>query len=71
MRQILGARALRRLFGSISLLVLAVAAAGCGGDGANRVSGKVTFNGKPLPAGKIYFTPDGAKQAAHDNAKES
>lgn len=53
MRQILGARAFA-LFGSISLLVLAVAAAGCGGgDGANRVSGKVTFNGKPLPAGKI------------------
>lgn len=42
-------------------LVVALGAAGCGGDGANRISGKVSFNGKPLPAGKIYFTPDGSK----------
>jgi hypothetical protein len=42
-------------------VVLAVAATGCGGDGSYRVSGKVTFNGKPVPGGKIYFMPDGAK----------
>lgn len=40
---------------------LAVAAMGCGGDGSSRISGKITFNGKPVPAGKIYFMPDGAK----------
>ena len=34
---------------------------GCGGDGTHRVSGKVTFQGKPVPAGKIYFIPDGSK----------
>jgi hypothetical protein len=34
---------------------------GCGGDGGNRVSGKVTFKGEPVPAGTIYFKPDGAK----------
>ena len=45
-------------------VVLALAcglAAGCGGDNTHRVSGKVTFNGQPVPAGKIYFTPDAAK----------
>jgi len=25
------------------------------------VSGKVTFHGKPIPLGKIYFIPDGSK----------
>jgi len=35
---------------------------GCGGGTKlNRVSGRVTFNGQPVPAGKIYFTPDAAK----------
>jgi hypothetical protein len=34
---------------------------GCGGDGSYRVSGNVTFNGQPVPAGKIYFMPDGSK----------
>lgn len=35
--------------------------AGCGGDPGYNLSGKVTFAGKPIPQGKIYFTPDGAK----------
>lgn len=35
-------------------------ASGCGGSG-HRISGKVTFDGTPVPAGKIYFIPDGAK----------
>jgi hypothetical protein len=35
---------------------------GCsdGGEG-NRVSGNITFQGKPVPAGKIYFIPDSSK----------
>lgn len=41
-----------------ALLVLSLM--GCG-SGLNRMSGKVTFGGKPIPAGKIYFIPDGAK----------
>lgn len=42
--------------------LLCCLAAGCGGDGGgNHVSGKVTFKGQPVPAGKIYFTPDSAK----------
>ncbi|MCE9562261.1 MAG: hypothetical protein K8U57_09425 [Planctomycetes bacterium] len=27
-----------------------------------RVSGKVTFNGQPIPHGDVLFTPDGAKK---------
>lgn len=36
-------------------------ALGCGDKGVYRVSGKVTFQGKPVPAGKVYFVPDGSK----------
>jgi hypothetical protein len=34
---------------------------GCGGDGTHHVTGKVNFQGKPVPAGKIYFIPDNSK----------
>lgn len=39
---------------------------GCGGGGGDgpprfRVSGKVTFDGKPVPAGMVYFTPNTEK----------
>ena len=34
---------------------------GCGGREGYDVSGNVTFNGNPVPAGKIYFSPDSAK----------
>lgn len=44
---------------------LTAAACGCGrndaGDGRRHVSGKVTFNGAPVPAGRISFTPDAEK----------
>lgn len=35
---------------------------GCGDQGPkrNRVSGKVTFEGKAIPYGEVLFTPDGA-----------
>ncbi len=44
----------------IVLLACCLAAAGCGGDGIrrHRVTGKVTFDGEPVPAGTIYFNPD-------------
>jgi len=36
---------------------------GCGGGPTlYRVSGKATFAGNPIPVGKIYFMPDGAKE---------
>jgi hypothetical protein len=34
---------------------------GCGKDGLHDVSGKVTFKGKPVPAGWVNFTPDSTK----------
>jgi hypothetical protein len=40
--------------------VLLLVLVGCGKDG-NRVSGTITFDNKPVPAGKIYFTPDGSQ----------
>jgi hypothetical protein len=43
---------------------LALLCAGCGSsDETNpfEVSGTVTFNGQPVPAGVVLFTPDGAK----------
>ena len=44
------------------LTALACCLSGCGGgDGTHNVSGKVTFNGQPIPAGQIYFIPDGSK----------
>jgi hypothetical protein len=33
-------------------------AIGCGGSTGHRVSGKVTFKGQPVPAGKVYIAPD-------------
>jgi hypothetical protein len=45
------------------LLVFVVAALlGCGDGNGYRVSGKATFEGKPIPVGRIYFTPDAAQQ---------
>jgi hypothetical protein len=34
---------------------------GCGDTGTHHVSGKVTFQGKDVPTGMIYFMPDGSK----------
>ena len=57
-----------RLWLMLSLLTLpgVFSLTGCGeatGDGPRRypLSGTITYNGAPLPAGKIYFEPDGAK----------
>jgi hypothetical protein len=42
------------------LLAACLLAGACRDPGAGpyHVSGKVTFNGQPVPAGKIYFHPD-------------
>jgi hypothetical protein len=42
------------------LFGLAVVLAGCGDSGGSRqrVSGQVTFDGRPVPAGQIMFEPD-------------
>ena len=43
-------------------LAVAFGAAGCGGGPPYHVSGKVTFDGKPVPLGRIYFDPDSRHQ---------
>lgn len=50
-------------FTCTTLLVTIPLFAGCGGGSGSRgvdVSGTVTFNGKPVPRGVIYFDPDTA-----------
>ena len=52
-----------RLLGRFCLTSLFVCLlVGCGdGGGRHHVSGNATFAGKPIPTGKIYFTPDASK----------
>ncbi len=51
----------RRIARLAGLVVLC--AVGCGGgDDGRHLSGTVTFDGKPVAAGVIYFDPDGAKE---------
>lgn len=45
----------------IMALLLVAFFVGCGKSEGNRVTGMVAFDGKPVPAGKIYFTPDTSK----------
>jgi hypothetical protein len=45
--------------------LIVMAATGCGSsDGNVPVSGEVTFQGQPVPAGEIVFTPSGATAAS-------
>lgn len=48
-----------RKFGAAAVTLSLLA--GCGGEHGYDVSGDVTFDGKPVPAGSILFTPDGSK----------
>src|SRR5262245_61914885 len=55
---------MRRLAAFLTLSA-AVALLGCaGGSGPKRyrVSGKVTYDGRPIPFGEVLITPDGAKK---------
>ncbi|MEA1951254.1 MAG: hypothetical protein U9N87_07715 [Planctomycetota bacterium] len=58
--------AMCRLTGTPWLWVLSLGMAvclGCGSSGPERfdVSGTVTFNGQPIPAGQVFLTPDATK----------
>lgn len=44
-----------------ALVLAAGLAIGCTGESGGRVSGKVTFKGQPVPAGKVYIEPDSSK----------
>jgi hypothetical protein len=47
----------------IVALLFSLLAIGCGvADNRNHISGKVTFKGQPVPAGRIYFDPDPSKK---------
>jgi hypothetical protein len=50
-----------RCFGACGIVTISLALVGCGGTHRNEVSGDVTFAGKAIPAGRIYFTPDTSK----------
>lgn len=50
-----------RRFSRFLPVLLCLFAFGCGSKSVYRVSGKVTFQGKSVPSGKIYFIPDGSK----------
>jgi hypothetical protein len=45
------------------VLAVCLLAAGCGASasGPYHLSGKVTFKGRPLPRGRIFFLPDSAR----------
>lgn len=49
-----------RVIVNVLAATLVAALVGCGGTPGNRVSGTVTFDGRPVPAGKVYFRPDSA-----------
>jgi hypothetical protein len=50
--------------GLLAAAVLAGLAAGCGGERLYDVSGTVTWKGKPVPKGLVFFDPDVSKGAA-------
>lgn len=47
----------------IFLVLLASVLTGCGDSGPEvyHISGEVTFQGQPVPSGRVYFSPDGAQ----------
>jgi hypothetical protein len=47
--------------GGCVVVAMSLALLGCGGVRRVEVSGEVKFGGKPIPAGRIYFTPDSSK----------
>lgn len=50
----------RMLLVPLACFCLTIVSAGCGGDSVEtyHLSGKVTFDGQPIPSGQIYFMPD-------------
>jgi hypothetical protein len=55
---------IRRLLGGVGVFALAVVCTSCSSKAEmGQISGKVTFQGKPVPAGWISFTPEPGKGA--------
>jgi hypothetical protein len=57
-----------RRLAAVCLIAGVVFAVGCGAEGepVYQVSGTVTFQGKPVPKGLIYFDPDQTKETGGD-----
>ncbi len=60
---------------ALGLLVCTTfAIAGCGNSSGTQYSGSVTFQGQPIPSGKIYFQPDSTQgnsgQTGYANIKD-
>src|SRR5437762_14295213 len=58
----------RRAVGFAALLVLPIVA-GCG-PGQAKVTGRVLYDGKPLPGGRVTFMPEGAANPVTVNLHE-
>lgn len=58
-RWLMSSEAAFRGVGLVGLVVCLLS--GCGKSDGFDTSGNVTFKGAPVPAGKIYFSPDGSK----------
>jgi hypothetical protein len=59
---------LAAVFRHLSLFLCGLLLAGLGCHSAtkgHRFSGRVTFDGNPIPSGKIYFTPTGKGNTGH------
>lgn len=52
------------LSGLLLTWCLFATACGSSGNSPSHLSGKVTFNGKPVPAGRVFFLPNAAKGGA-------
>jgi hypothetical protein len=55
-----GEKSLMPRFALVFIVSIAVISAGCFSNSNGTVSGKVTFNGKPLDKGQVMFSPTGA-----------
>jgi hypothetical protein len=52
----------RSRLGGCGIVAIALAIVGCGGSVSRiEISGSASFGGKPIPGGRIYFTPDTKK----------
>jgi hypothetical protein len=52
------------------MLLLGFAVTGCGGQSTGDITGKVTYDGKPLPAGRVMFFWRGGENAYSSVIKE-
>jgi hypothetical protein len=60
---LLSKRASRRRLAAAVLAVMSFTSAGCGKQTRFDITGQVTFDGRPVPAGTVTFIPAGKRQA--------